>query len=357
MEQDSGLKEAKKLLLQGKYSIVINQLSSQIFMYRNNLEFYWILGMACFSTKDWGGAYSYFKRGEDLNGNDPRFKEALALIYLRRRENQKALLTWLELLELNPNNKKAISGLELVRSTEDIDWPYELDQGKYNHLYPNIPKQTNLGLISAIAGVAIITLGLIISLIIPSATAPEYQRPGIEILLEADKISELGDFSEFAEIILTDMEIEQLSNDIKNNFNDKKDNLVRYQMNRLLRSNASNSIKENYARVLPNLKAPNLSEDFFNPNYLDILDDPPNYDTVYVKLRGLAANVRNSTGGGELNLLVGYETKENLLGEMPVQIPFDFEISGGQALEVLGQIQIVDDEIYLLATSLRRIVP
>ena len=83
--------KAQKLYRTKKYSHVIRFLEPQVFRYRENFKFYHLLGMSCLRTGDFGGAFSYLRRGIDLNHGDIETLLGLAVIHLKRRETAEAI--------------------------------------------------------------------------------------------------------------------------------------------------------------------------------------------------------------------------------------------------------------------------
>ena len=76
----SVLSRAHQLFRRRRFSHVIRLLESQIFRYRNNAEFYALLGSTCLYTGDFGGAESYLRRAEQLNEEDVTTQLGLAAI-------------------------------------------------------------------------------------------------------------------------------------------------------------------------------------------------------------------------------------------------------------------------------------
>src|SRR6056297_3739474 len=99
MRGQKTLSRAERLLRARKFSQVISLLESQVFLYRDNVTFYRLLGTACLYTGDYGGAYSYLQRAQQIKSGDSRVELGLAAVHLRRREIPAALGLWLSVLD------------------------------------------------------------------------------------------------------------------------------------------------------------------------------------------------------------------------------------------------------------------
>ena len=89
---------------------MIRLLEPEVFRYRENLEYFFLLGFSCLHTGDLGGAFSYISRANQLKDDDVNVILGLAAIHFRRAENESAIKRWLEVLELDPSNAMAREG-------------------------------------------------------------------------------------------------------------------------------------------------------------------------------------------------------------------------------------------------------
>ena len=94
------LKDAYLLFSKKKYSDVIRILEPQVFRFRENFNFFYILGMSCLNQGDYGGAFSYLRRAGDIRENDLNTLLGLAVIYLKRGDTGNALRLWLDIIDV-----------------------------------------------------------------------------------------------------------------------------------------------------------------------------------------------------------------------------------------------------------------
>jgi tetratricopeptide (TPR) repeat protein len=149
------LSRADRLLRARKYSQVISLLESQVFLYRENFTFYRLLGTACLYAGDYGGAYSYLQRAQQIKRDDPRVELGLAAVHLRRREIPEALAMWLSVLDRDPKNARARRGLALIRRTEDTsEFITMAESGRLARFFPplgfHMPLWVPIALVAAL---------------------------------------------------------------------------------------------------------------------------------------------------------------------------------------------------------------
>ena len=136
----SVLTRARQLFRRRRFPQVIRLLESQVFRYRNNAEFYALLGSACLHTGDFGGAESYLRRAEQLKEEDVTTQLGLAAIAFKRGQTEEALKSWLKVLDLDPGNRKARNALAALR--KDVNWEGEVVHTgaiKIRKLLPAVP--------------------------------------------------------------------------------------------------------------------------------------------------------------------------------------------------------------------------
>ena len=74
------LKKATKLFKAGKYSKVLLLLESQVFRYRQSFDFFYLLGISCLRSSDYGGGYSYLQRAINIKPDDINTLAGLAVV-------------------------------------------------------------------------------------------------------------------------------------------------------------------------------------------------------------------------------------------------------------------------------------
>ncbi|AHH06206.1 Tetratricopeptide repeat family protein [Borrelia crocidurae DOU] len=156
--------------------------------------------------------------------------------------------------------------------------------------------------------------------------------------------------------ILTETEIKNSFQKIKSHLKNGKDNFARIEINKILNSNASESIK---------LKAKNLASFISSPDFItfddflilkEIKKNPLIYSDVYVKWEGIINNIEKQNNITYFDFYVGYN-KDILEGIITTKINFDIEINFKDCVEILGQIKYEynTNTLLLNAITIRKI--
>ncbi|MFW5744416.1 MAG: tetratricopeptide repeat protein [Spirochaetota bacterium] len=357
MRGQKTLGRAERLLRSRKFSQVISLLESQVFLYRDNFTFYRLLGTACLYTGDYGGAYSYLQRAEQIKAGDSRVELGLAAVHLRRREIPAALNLWLSVLDREPNNHQARRGLALVRRTEDpSEFVTMAESGRLTRFYPRLgfamPAWIPLtGLIALAVAAGIILLPEPISRLLER---DRVEREGVGTIAPSELPDDLTDFAGEFRYVYNDEQIEELLERVGELFNDFRDNLARREANRILLSNASPLVKERIRLVTSYFRTPTFVDFRDNFSYDEVAAEPWLYEGCYVRWSGQTTNIDVTDDAIRFTLLVGYESQRVLEGTVPVTVPFTADVQPG-AVELIGRVESRDEEIRLVATSIRRI--
>jgi hypothetical protein len=202
---------ARALFRARKFPEVIRVLEPEVFRYRENFDYFHLLGFACLHAGDLGGAFSYISRAHQLRDDDIGVKLGLAAIHFRRAENDNALKRWLEVIEAEPSNRIARKGLELLRRGLTPDALQEIiDSGRLKQLFPPLPARVRgLTVLAVVLGVLAVGAAgyLAIRTIPPRAT----ERPGVAVI---DIPPGLGSRTEAG----TDFHFVLSENDVRNEF-------------------------------------------------------------------------------------------------------------------------------------------
>ncbi len=358
MRGQKTLSRAERLLRARKFSQVISLLESQVFLYRDNFTFYRLLGTACLYTGDYGGAYSYLQRAQQIKSGDSRVELGLAAVHLRRREIPASLGLWLSVLDRHPNNQQAKRGLALVRRTEDpSEFVTMAESGRLTRFYPRLgfamPAWIPLTALVALA----VAAGIIL---LPEPIARLFEREraereGLGAIAPSQLPDDLTDFAGEFRYVYNDEEIEELVERVGELFNDFRDNLARREANRILLSNASPLVKERIRLVTSYFRTPTFVDFRDNFSYDEVAAEPWLYDGCYVRWSGQTSNIDVTDDAIGFTLLVGYESERVLEGTVPVTVPFTADVQPG-SVELIGRIEPAEGQITLVATSIRRIV-
>ncbi len=353
------LRKAQTLFGKRRYAEVISLLEPQIFLYRENAHFYYLLGVSCLHTDDTGGAYSYLKRGHQLSADDPALLHALAAVHLKRRETDESLRMWLALLDRDPRSSVARRGLELIKKNIEPGLLADVvESGRVRSLYPR-PRfrfPTWL-LVGAAALFVLVPASLLLAPEIRAVMNPgPPPREGGSILKIGPEIKDLTVFSGQYRYVLRPQEIRDTFTLINRYFNEYRDNLAMRETNRILNSNASPALKQRALLFRDHLQKPDFVTFRDNFTFQEVTADPYLYNDCYVRWKGKISNLSVTPAAITFDFLVGYEDEKVLQGVLPVIMHFAADMRNAQAAEIIARVINNDGKVSLEATSIRPIL-
>jgi tetratricopeptide (TPR) repeat protein len=320
--------------------------------YHGIFRYYYILAVSCLHINDFKGALEYFKLARKVKARDPLALLGMGVLHLRRGETAEALEYYLEVQDLDPKNRIAIRALRIIRKYggQDrlSDW---LESGELHRLYPPLPKlplgpRHFLLPLAGLFGVLIITGLLLVQLRIIELPF-RGNRSGIAAaILEREDRERPVETGGSYRYILTRSQVLEIYDRALSLFTDRRDETARYNLNRLLESNASEGIKNKCRLIISYLETPGF--DTFNRrdnfSYSDVIRDPFLYRDCHVIWQGMATNVENFPSRTVFDFLVGYETRRTMEGIVRVVFEQAAAVNPEKPLEVLGRVVPVSDE-------------
>ncbi|AAX17476.1 tetratricopeptide repeat family protein [Borrelia turicatae 91E135] len=338
-----------------KYSDVVKLLEKEIFLYKNYYFYHYILGMSYLRMGNLGTAQTYLKKAYTLNPTEPDVKQSIAILLAAQGKEDKAIQIWLKMIEENQEIQRSEFSLETIRKNP-IQGALFLNKNKiYAKLFPEIKVETGQNL-SKLIRILLIIASLAFLLI--AIFLLIHSKETIKLSLSNSKIKEKKAINNIAAyiddikindkekienhegqfvFILTETEIKNSFQKIKTHLKQGKDNFARIEINKILNSNASESIK---------LKAKNLASFISRPNFItfddylvlkEIKKNPLIYSNVYVKWEGIANNIEKKDNITYFDFYVGYN-KNALEGIITTKTTFDIDINFKDYVEILGQI-------------------
>lgn len=363
------LKEAERLFKHKQFSALIRLLEKKITLFTDEAGYFLLLGMACYYQGDLAGGEIYLQRGIAIASDNIELRLALAVTSMRKRDTANAVCMWLEVLDIDPDNKQARNGLEELRL---------LNTGEDLARFIRSPKLQKLApkfafALSRKAKTALLLCLTIISLLAAAIFGKSFwlaknngalalfggrTRESLENFnissIKEERYMSLRDIGVYK---LQPQEIRESLQKARNYFNAYEDNLARRELNRIKYSNASEEVKKQAYILNQALRAPALNTMKTNFSYREVASDPLLYEGCYVLWRGATDNVTLTPERIAFNLLVGYEEKQVLAGTVPVIVQFETFIDPSLPTETLGQIVINEDKsIYLEALSIHQII-
>jgi hypothetical protein len=351
----SPLARAKKLFQAKKWREVIRILEPEIFKYRESVLFYKILGISCIYANDFGGGTSYLTRAVQLDGEDVDSLLGLAVVSLKKMKTDEAIKQWLNVLEIEPGNREANRGLELIRKKLDPEKLSDfVESDRVQSVYPRVRSNFIpfvIGVIVLLCAVGSVPLFL---RLVQTPITTNSVRPEIEQYVLPSNMKILTETKGDARYLLSDAEVKKSFDLAKTNFLSYRDNLALVEINRILNSNALPSIKN----IVQNLKEHTTKPDFSTIrdsfSLSKVFIDPFLYVDCYVKWKGRIGSL--SMTKKEISFFLWVGSEKEFEGVVPVRIDFPFELQNGQVFEVLGRIKIEKGKIILLGTALHRIL-
>lgn len=362
------VKKAQSYLKKRNFSTLAYYLTAKVPLFGEHAELYYYLGLAQLHLKNLKAAHDYFQTGMLYDPEHIELKLAAAVTALRQRDTSAAVRLWLEVLDIDPDNKKAHKGLNILRK---IQTPTEIARfirrGGTRQLEPTLPSYiTPLDGLLILAGCILLALTIILGIrfsegyFFPINTEPTHtvragaEKYNITSLKKKDYLQR--DKTEYL-LQLSPQEIRKIMNQAKEDFNNYKDNKVRFELNKIRYSNASAAIKAQASVLTATLNKPNFTNLDTNFTYRDVFSNPSLYHGVYVNWRGKVQDVQFTAQAITFFLLVGYDEEKVLEGRVLVNVPFETFIDPILPTEVLGQIMMDENQqISILASSIHQII-
>ena len=349
---------AWKLMRRRKFATAIKLLEAREEIYEGNFEYYILLGTACLYVGDIGSSVTYFGEARKIKISDSRLLLGQAAIFLRRGDTDRALQYYMEIKDIDPANKIAASAVEFIRTRGDYDticrW---VDTGRIEQFYPPLgvnPEKVASIVIPAVCFVAGIVLVLAF---FPHKNYYKGQRRDLTELtltIEEKNNPQEKDLSgQTIGILLSDKQISKAYLDAMDYFQSHRDNAAQVEINRILNSNASISIKQKARVLMSYLEEPTFDTITDIPQYSAVQAEPSLYFDAWVSWGGKITNaVLNENGTYSCQLLVGYESGEVVEGIVNVRFASAPNIMPDQPVKILGKICSEDKMIYLYCSNI-----
>ncbi len=369
----SVLEQAKRQFAKGRYHEVIQLLEPNILQYSSgddtessynvafnkSFPFYLYLGLACLHTGDIGGAVSYFKSARRIKITDPDLLCAQAAIFLRKADIPRAIEYYLDAIEYNPHHKLARDGLEFIRThntPEAIGDAIQTGEIKKYYPRPGVKEYVKKRLI--ITSVLLGSCFGILLIIMLLSTVPSMIK-GKRADLSAMKLGsqersrpiESGDSYRY---VLSEKEVLSAYRNAQKYFQASRDNLAQMEVNRILSSNASHSIKQKARMLMDYFSVPGFDTIQDIPLYEEVKEDMLLYLDCWTVWSGIPTNIKTDGQNSSFDLLVGYGKRIQLEGIVPVFCDFSVSIDAERSIEVLGRIQQRGGVLFLTARSIHQ---
>jgi tetratricopeptide (TPR) repeat protein len=348
---DPVLIKATRLLRRRRYNRVIKLLEPEVIRYRENFTYYYILALAYLHTGIFNYAFDYFKRAREVKGRerDITILLGLAVLYLRRGETKPAVSLYLKVQELNEHNWIARKALKVIRKysgTENLRL-WSDSARRLKTLFPPLPPEPITTRTFALPLVCLILAGtltyaaLIWQGVLPMPIKLDFsaKREGFSVVaLELEERMKPVEVGGSYRYILTVRQVLDTYEEARDLFNKRHDELARRNLNRILESNAAESIKTKASLLISYMDTPGFDTLKDRFAYTNVKQEPALYRDCHVIWRGMATNFTLEETSTSFDFLVGYDTRSVLQGIVRVRFNFAVAVNPEQPLEVLGRV-------------------
>lgn len=346
---DSLLKKAGKLYRRRLYSQVTELLEPQILLYRDQEEFYRLLGLSCLYKKDWSGVETYLQRYRQMTSStNETVLLGLGLAAIKKKDYQEGIRLFLKVLDLTPGSSRARRGLKLLRQTlaSESEPGIDLQSPRWKKVFPSpsrrfpffvlwiFPLLVLLGLGVWIGGVLFGSLAVSL----PGDPGAHRPGPGTEPALTPGTGSLVQSGGVFS-LSMKDDEVRATYAQAQKYFQAYRDSLARREINRILLSNASQAMKEKARALIPYLKDPEFVSFQDSQPFSEVKALPELYEGCAVKWRGVVSNLQNGKNEITFDFLLGYENAQVVDAVLPVKLYFPVLLKNSQIIELLAVVE------------------
>jgi hypothetical protein len=270
----------------------------------------------------------------------------LAALFLRRGETDRAVDFYLEVQDLDPNNKIAKKALKVIKKNGGPEkiaiW---VDSGKLPQLYPPVPKLSlSSNRLFLPLCILVVSAGILAGLVrfnVITPFKPRVEREGFAAAaLEREERDAPFQIDGSYRYILTKDQVLDAYAEARKLFAGYRDEEAKVTLNRILESNASEGIK-NKARLLFSYTKPPGFDTLSEKNsfkYAEVMRDPSLYRDCYVIWKGMAANLEILQNSTVFTFLVGYDTRTTLEGQVLVEFGSAIPVNPELPLKILARI-------------------
>ena len=335
------------------FATAIKRLEAKKEIYEENFEYYLTLGIARLYVGDIGASSSYFQLARRIKLTDARLLLGQAAIFLRRGDTARALQYYLEICEIDPQNKIAADAMEFIRVHGNYDticrW---VDTGKIEQFYPPLGINPDKIATLSIVGVAFL-LGVFFTVIF-FPRGQQYAGPRADLSkleLSSDEKSEAKEkdlSTQSYAFVLTNKEINRRYNDALKYFQAHCDNAAQIEVNMILNSDASLAIKKKARLLMGYFEIPDFDTITDVPSITDVTANPAVYLDCWVNWGGKISNVMTYDDGSySCDLLVGDESLARYEGTVRVKFDASPAVEPSRPVKILGKIVLEDGAIGL----------
>jgi hypothetical protein len=359
------LEKALYYLSRRKFTECLDELESSVDLYKDSFSYYLVGGVACLYLNDFGNANLYFQKARQHRQTDATLLLGQAVLYLRHGDTSRAVQYYLDVLDIDHENRTAKKGLAFIREKGTYEEIYRLiDSNALKKFYP--PLGLNPSVVFGIFFTIALAAALFVGFQIFSANFAHgiiFKKSGngldaADFSITTDEMKDAVSTNytdgQFA-YILTESDVERIYKSVyrhatepyKGDESLHRTNLARSEANTILNSNASEVFKIKTQEIVDAIEAdrehePNFSTLIDNFQCEDVLKDPVKYDGCYVAWTGMLASPEVVNGVYKCKFLVWDDSIERLFGNFDLyfrKVP-ETPISGDRIVQVLAKVKV-----------------
>ncbi len=347
---------AKSLMRRRHFDKAIKLLDGRAEIYSQNFDYYLLFGIACLYIGDTGAASSYFQKARNLRLTDTNLLLGQAALFLRRGDTSRALQYYIDILSNDPCNKTAKKAMNFIRNNGDYNticrW---VDTGRLEEFYPPLGVNPY-----KVMGVVFPLFACVLG-IFCTANFVQFSKPELgtredlsAYVLSVDerKNAQETDLSSGSfSYILSSKQILDSYEKAQRYFQNYQDNLAQIEINRILCSNASVSIKQKARELMNFIEPPSFDSIKDSPEYSMVEKEPNLYLSCWVSWSGRVSNIEQTESSFKCDLLVGYDTMRSVKGIVPVYFKVAPVMDVEKPVTILAKITSKDGKLALEGRS------
>jgi len=350
MKVDPILNKAVSLAKKRNFDAALKILKDEEDRYYGSFKFYYLYGLFCLYSGNFVEAKENFDMAKKIKMKDTSTMLGQAVLHLRKINTSQAVDYYLDILELDPNNKIAKKALFTIRKNSASEALSDWMSDNLSKLFPPIPSPA-LEPAAVVKGALFISAAVILTLIVllnfkvlSSPFKKQNLRVTTDFALSNQERNEPVETGGSYMYILTRDNAVKLYEEALSLFSEFRDEKAKININRILESNAAEAVKNRSRLMLESMNVPgfdNFKKDD-NVSYSNVITEPVLYRDVHVIWRGMASNYELTDEKTSFHLLVGYDTRRTLEGIVPVVFRRPVSIDVERPLEVLGKITVTE---------------